>query len=58
MPVMDGWETLERVKQLYVDKQADIDREKSGFTVVTLLKPYLAIQTATYVDHKTRQKAR
>ena len=56
MPVMDGWETIKRIKELYTRKQEQIDQAKSEYAVVTLQTPYIVIHTANYIDSKTRKK--
>ena len=56
MPVINGWETIKKLKELYSRKQEQIDQVKSEYTVVTLQLPYLVIHTANYIDSKTRKK--
>lgn len=63
MPILDGWQTLDKVKELYTQKQAEIDEckvidnEKGESKVITLQMPYFAFHTATYVDEKMRVRA-
>ena len=56
MPVLDGWETIKRIKELYIHKQEYIDQTKSEHSVVTLQIPYFVIHTANYIDSKIRKR--
>ena len=64
MPVMDGWQTRMRIKELYTQKQIEIDQfeadgnEANKRKIITLQLPYFVFHTATYVDEAMRQKAK
>ena len=56
---MDGWETIQKVREAYEKKQEEIDStEREHKNIVTLLKPYMVFHTARYIDSSLKRKAK